>query len=121
MTIVNIYIAEDGSKFHTAEECTHYENAIKTEKFRDQIKFFDDNGNPLPLDDDGFRKCYYLQILTKQAAVFVEENFNDYDLPWSGVQPEKGCWFYDDYHDKWIPFEKIFSINKIAEKISKTT
>lgn len=116
MTVLKVYVAEDGTKFSDELECIHYEDELRANQFRTTALLFDEDGKPLPLSVGGFESAYYIRAVTDEAAAYMAEEFKDYDNPWYREgHTNAGAWVF--FNDNWTAADTIFKIAEILGKI----
>ena len=117
MTIENIYIAEDGTRFTSKDACLHYEEQQRTDKYEeleDYVIFYDRTGNRLDYSRVAINEfCAYFANVIKLPVW----GGDDYEI-WSRVVPtelDAHCcsfglgWYISDGDGEWHNWEDFSS------------
>lgn len=111
------YIADDGEEFDTKEECEAYEKgrADTYREVNDGCNFYDANGNRVLLNEDNsFDKVFFVECLTNEAAVALEEYLDENEclslFKDSKLPLEKGHYYYDVNDDSWHDVNEVCAL-----------
>ena len=106
-----IYKAFDGKIFYDEDDCQHYEEEKKLEKYQDGIKILDSDGNIMPLALENLERAFYLSIKKEECVDFLFEQDIIYPR-------EKGIYYYDDHCGYVGEWKKIDDkISQLKEKL----
>ena len=124
MREVFYYESEDGKKFDNYWDCKNYERNQFLQKSNSDFKFFDEDGNPIGIEQADTSKVNCIVIKTRDAADVVERWFEDdsWDSPFEGcgVGNEIGTWKYNDLNDEWEKLEdKLIELSEFINKVNK--
>ena len=121
-----IYIAEDGKRFDSKEECEKYEAyIILSEDFikKNNILFFDKHFEEVSIKDydfleDFFNRVDYIYIEKEELIDTLNEKFIPYSFPPIENKKGKGWYAYNYDTDTWINLtaKKEF-IDNILQKL----
>lgn len=107
-----IYRANDGTDFHSEEECESYENKQKIAAMNLQSRFFDYGGDIMDITDlyNCIENGWYMEIATNQEAIFIAK----YAEETVGVtlfegKPTTGRFYWNDINEEWRDIEDIFN------------
>lgn len=119
MKHIDLYIADDGTKFNNREECARYEfNCMATARqFANRIKFFDKDKQPLDVcNPDTFEDVWCIvpmdeSIMEEYNDAYYNSDMDDYAdyLPEPITRPD--CYYSPDcilvYHIEWDKWENL--------------
>lgn len=114
MTEVTYYVADDGKRFNTEEECLHYEENLAFEKIKNDLVMFDSEDFVIS-DMIDFENVRMVVIKTKPALTFFLNMCYKYGVRQGGIYK---CGFYkwDSYHHAWYNvFEELHKLRHATE------
>lgn len=109
-----IYIADDGTKFDDEDECLAHERKLRMRQanFAQNVRLFSkDKEEFLFIDGDDYERAFFMEILTDEAAAFLEEWMQDeynnsiFD---NKTIPAAGRFYYDELTDAWVNVEELW-------------
>lgn len=113
-----IYRADDGTDFHSEEECEVYENKKKIAAMNLKSRFFDIFGNLMDITDldNCIENGCYLEIANMDEAKFIAEySEREIGITLFAARPCVGRFYWDSSTDEWHNVEELYAI--YAEKL----
>jgi hypothetical protein len=126
-----IFIADDGTHFEDEDDCLAYELMAKFQNIENEIDLYDENMEPLSLDNDNYLVTYdeinYFYCKTNRAAEFLTEfaDIRGYTSPFdSRLRWEEnnviGLWYFDIDTGRWANInDEIRRLEKIKKAMLK--
>lgn len=108
-----IYRADDGTDFHSEEECEAYENKKKIAAMNLKSRFFDDRGRPMDITNlyDCIENGWYMEIANLEEAEFIAE-YAEKEVAMVLFEdcPKTGRFYWDDGNEEWHNVEELYEI-----------
>lgn len=114
MIIQTIYIANDGTRFSTAEECAAYEEETDLSMIP-MLKWPDDDTN-IPQKAENIRYCRYVYLKDKEMTDRFLAQLNRFGRSEKGIDGP-GLYFLDDDGRWWVLFD--IHINEIKKELAQ--
>ena len=105
-----VYVANDGKKFATENECLCYERFLESSRLGHKLRFFNSDFREVLSGDPrkDFEDCFYVYVQDQEALKFLEQmTEGDY---WCNIPTYCGLFYYD---------EKDEAFYNLGERISK--
>lgn len=105
-----IYVANDGKKFSTEDECVRYERFTQSCKLGHKLRFFNVDFRELLSGDPhaDFEDCFYVYVADEEALEFLRAmTEGDY---WCDIPTYCGLFYYNEQDEAFY---------NLGEKISK--
>lgn len=123
MREVVFYEAFDGTPFRNEDECYEYECTTLTDKYRDEVVFYDSDFKSLPLVPESIERTFYIKVkeCTPEIKWMFElySNQSGFDLPDLENYPTGLFCFQDAYtdNDEWTEID--FLIQDAEKKVQR--
>ena len=108
-----IYRADDGTDFHSEEECEAYENKKKIAAMNLKSRFFNFDGEVMDITNlyDCIEKGWYMEIVSiEEARIIAEYAEKEMCLVLFKDKPTIGRFYYDDGAEEWRNIEELYSV-----------
>lgn len=103
-----IYIAYDGERFNSEENCAKYEQDMGFYRFKNDFSLYDKSKKPIPNGEiSDSEDIYFIRIInpSKELNVYLENRFRECNLysPWAdeGLEFKDDLYFWDRDYSCW--------------------
>ena len=115
------YVADDGTVFFEAKECTAYEKSLNESSIKNS-RFWAGSKKPMSIEEfcDNPGNCDFIEVAKgEEEAVYRVLDKGGVTDPWGGYRLTSGRYYYSWENDEWCDYnvieEEYLSVKKIFE------
>lgn len=115
-----IYRADDGTDFHSEEECEIYESKKKIAAMNLQSRFFHKDGTQMDITNlyNCIENGWYMEIANMAEAKFIAEYAErEVGIVLFAARPYMGRFYWDANVEEWHNVEELYAIYEEKLKI----